>query len=477
MDYSNNNITNIKNKAILVFGLGKTGMSTINYLQKLGMAIFVSDDNLASLEKLTAQNLHNVVVCPIDDIPWTMISTLILSPGVPLYKPIPHKIANLARQAGVRIICDIELLYQQNHNACYIGVTGTNGKSTTTSLIGHILSAHGLKTAIGGNLGIPALDLPSLKTDGNYVLELSSYQLDLIDKMRVNIAVFLNITPDHLDRHGDMAGYVKAKKRIFAHSQNNDYAIIGIDDDYCRNIYADFSTKKHHPKLIPISYKTRVAGGVAIIDNILYNDIEHAYSFPLGELKYLRGVHNMQNIAASYAVSHIKGIGDKEFIRYLHQFKGLKHRLQFVRQIDNIIFINDSKATNAEATARALESYLGNIYLIAGGLPKEQGIEALEQYYPKIKHVYLIGQAQNAFALSLEDKLPYTKCFELKAALDQAYKDAKTYVLGNNHVSDNIVGNNDAVILLSPLCASWDQWQSFEHRGDAFCHYVDGIVA
>lgn len=448
----------LKDSKIAVFGLGKAGMSTLNALLRAGAKVYVWDDGEPARAKLKLENLHGVTIASPEDMPWKDIKLLALSPGIPLTHPTPHKVVQLALSAGCPIVCDIEILSQANASAKFLGITGTNGKSTTTALTGHILKNSGVKSEVGGNIGIPALDLKPLKYDGVYVLEMSSYQLDLIKQTHFNIAVLLNVTPDHLDRHGDMQGYIKAKCHIFDNQGKNDFAIIGVDDGHTQKVYDELKSKGKIGNIIPISTKREVAGGILVKSGVIYDNtsINSPKKYELGYLERLPGEHNGQNIAAAFAAARALKVSAEDAIAAIKSFQGLKHRIQLVTEINGIKFINDSKATNADAVANALRAF-DNIYWILGGLSKEGGIESLSEFFPKIRHAFLIGKAQDDFAGVLNNKVPYTKCETLANAFDASAKKA---------LNDNVQGS---VVLLSPACASWDQWPNFEARGDAFC--------
>lgn len=457
------NPISLKNSKIAVLGLGKAGASAINALCRAGADIYAWDDGVASREKLQEQDIKSVHLVEPDNMPWNEIKLLIMSPGIPLTHPQPHKAVILAKKAGCKIVCDIEVLYQAQNQAKFIGITGTNGKSTTTSLTGHILKQAGISCEIGGNIGIPALDLNPLDSNGVYVIEMSSYQLDLIAQTHFNISVFLNITPDHLDRHGDINGYIAAKIHIYDQQGQNDCTIIGIDDEYTKAIYNKLKSDNKIGKIIPISTKEEVAGGIMVKNGVIYDNISgNTNSYELGSLDRLPGAHNGQNIAAAFASALTIGVNAKDIIPAIQSFHGLKHRIQLVKTINGIKFINDSKATNADATANALRAY-EDIYWILGGQMKEGGIESLAEFFPKIRHAFLIGAAQDVFARTLDGKVPYTKCETMANAFDLSSE------MALNEKVDN------AVVLLSPACASWDQWPNFEVRGDAFCEMVESI--
>jgi len=450
----------LKNKKVAVFGLGKAGKATVDALCKSGVLVYAWDDSESGRQAIIDNKYDNLTMIDPAEYNWQEMELLVLSPGIAFTHPKPHNVVNLAKQAQKSIICDIELLYRSCENAKYIGITGTNGKSTTTALTHHILAESGFKTQVGGNLGIPALSLEKLDKNGVYVLEMSSYQLDLIDQTRFDVSVLLNITPDHLERHGGIDGYIKAKCHIYDQQDKNSTAVISVDDDHCRKIYERLKQENKIGRLVPISVNNKVTGGVALIDGVIYNDIDGAgQQIKLGMVDRLRGKHNHQNIIAAFSSCYSIGAKVDDIIKAIFSFAGLPHRMQLAGTIGGVTFINDSKATNADAAANALAAY-DNIYWIAGGLSKEGGITTLDKFFPKIKHAFLIGKAQDEFANTLQGKVDFTKCGDLAGAFDAA----KDMAVKNSKCSPTV--------LLSPACASWDQWPNFEVRGEAFCKMV-----
>jgi UDP-N-acetylmuramoylalanine--D-glutamate ligase len=387
---------------------------------------------------------------------WRRVAALLLSPGVPLTHPAPHSVVEMARRAGCPIIGDIELLARAQPKATYVGITGTNGKSTTTALIGHILKEAGRTVEVGGNLGAPALGLAPLEAGGIYVLELSSYQLDLLEDAVFDVAVFINLSPDHLGRHGGMDGYIAAKRRIFRHQKPHMMAIVGIDDERSRAIFEELKAEGGR-RIVPISCLQRVSKGVFATGGRLVDDIEGAMRsvVDLAEVPTLPGEHNWQNAAAAYAAARAVGIEREMIAKALLTYPGLAHRQERIASVDGISFINDSKATNADAAARALACY-DPIYWIAGGLPKEGGLSGIEPFLPRIRHAFLIGVAEAAFAETLAGQVEVSRCGTLEVAVREAHRLA---------AAEAIPG---AVVLLSPACASFDQFANFEHRGDVF---------
>jgi UDP-N-acetylmuramoylalanine--D-glutamate ligase len=479
-------------KKVGVVGLGKSGMATIAALEASGAEVLAWDDGLAR------KGGSPVTLTTLEEWPWAEMADLILSPGVPLTHPQPHAAVTLAKQHGVRVIGDVELLLTACPEATVIAITGTNGKSTTTALIGHMLAQAGRRIEVGGNLGTPVLSFQPLGKGDIYVLELSSYQLELLDKAHIHCSCFLNITPDHLDRHGSMEGYVNAKKNIFRHPQPGDVAIIGIDDAYSEAVARELMAGGKR-RVIPVGVSERVTQGIDVKEGMLQDktvltptptlppqgggseaspleggrleggDVQKSITIDLTPCLALKGSHNWQNAAVAYAACRFAGLSVEEITRGLQNFPGLSHRMERIGTVRGVTFVNDSKATNADATAKALGSY-ASMYWIAGGLPKEGGITTLGNYFPRIRHAFLIGQAAEAFAQTLEGHVPYTMCGTLEVATRKAAE------LAWREQALSFHGSAELVVLLSPACASWDQWPSFEVRGDAFRSYVQSLM-
>ncbi|MBI3514820.1 MAG: UDP-N-acetylmuramoyl-L-alanine--D-glutamate ligase, partial [Proteobacteria bacterium] len=425
-----------------------------------GAEVLAWDDAALAREAARAAGIPIVDLGAID---WRRPAALILSPGIPHSFPQPHPIVARARAAGCPVIGDIELLVRARREAGYVGITGTNGKSTTTALVGHILAGVGRAVAVGGNLGTPVLSFDALGAGGVYVLEMSSYQLELTPSAVFDVAVLLNLSPDHLDRHGGMAGYVAAKRRIFENQTRVHVAVVGIDDDATRAI-ADELTGAGRQIVRPISGERAVKGGVYVVDGALVDDSEGARApvMDLTRVSSLPGRHNHQNAAAAYATARALGLGAAEIAPRIASFPGLAHRQERVAEIDGVVFVNDSKATNADAAARALGCY-PTIYWIAGGVAKDGGITTLTGFFARIRHAYLIGEAAPAFAETLGDVVPHTIVGDLESAVRAAFADAR---------AADAAG---AVVLLSPACASFDQYPNFEVRGDHFRRVVAAL--
>ncbi|MFQ5955522.1 MAG: UDP-N-acetylmuramoyl-L-alanine--D-glutamate ligase [Kiloniellales bacterium] len=449
-------------RPVAVFGLGRSGMSAARSLLAGGAEVRAWDDERSRRDAAAAQGV------PLVDLyggGWEGVGALVLSPGVPLIHPEPHPLVELARAAGAEVIGDIELFARVRPNSPVVAVTGTNGKSTTAALIGHLLAACGRDVEVGGNFGKPALELRRVGGGAVYVLELSSYQIDLSPSFVADVAVLLNISADHLDRHGGMAGYVAVKRRVFAGQGSDQWAVAGVDDEHGLAIF-DELREAGRKRLVPISALGAIDGGVYVTGGVLYDAMAGGAVAvaDLNGVATLPSVHNWQNAAAAYAAARALELKRGEAAAALMSFPGLAHRMEPVAEIDGVLFVNDSKATNAEAAARALACY-ERIYWIAGGRPKEGGIGALERYFGRIAHAYLIGEAAADFAATLEGAVPYTIATELGAAVKAAHCDASA------------AGRAGAVVLLSPACASFDQFADFEARGDAFRALVAALTS
>jgi UDP-N-acetylmuramoylalanine--D-glutamate ligase len=443
-----------KNKIYGVCGLGKSGRATVEALLASGAEVWAWDDN----EKVNAameKDFPAAHVTPMSTWPWAALAALMMSPGIPLYHPQTHPAVAKAMEHKVELLGDVELLFRAQPRATFIGITGTNGKSTTTALIGHILERCGREVAIGGNLGIPALALEPLSEGGIYVLELSSYQLELLQAAKMHVAILLNISPDHLDHHGGMENYIAAKKHIFDRQGKKDVAVVGIDDAISEAICRELAAGRRQG-VIPVSARQRVGNGIYASKGILHNQFALAeQQGDLRAIKSLQGEHNWQNAAASYAACFAVGCAHDKIMAAMQTYPGLPHRMQWLGEIGGIQLVNDSKATNADAAEKSLRTY-DYIYWIAGGIAKEGGIAPLEKYFPKIRRAYLIGEAATEFEKTLKGKVAVTQCGTLDKAFAAALKDAR---------KDKVKG---AAILLAPACASFDQFANFEARGEAF---------
>jgi len=447
-------------KTVAVFGMGLSGLAAARSLLAGGASVLVWDDGEKGRAAAKAAGLPLVDLKNVD---WSAIDALVLAPGVPLTHPEPHWTVKRAHAHGVEIIGDIEIFMRERRSAGVvspvIAITGTNGKSTTTALTHHLLEAAGLDAVRGGNIGATVLDLPPFKDGQHYVLELSSYQIDLTPSLDPDAGILLNVTPDHLDRHGTLENYAAVKEKIFTHP---DTAVIGADDGFCDAIAA--RTVARGIKTVRISAGHPVRTGIyaegselcEMADGVVTNRTQ------LAGIGSLRGAHNAQNASAALAAARSLGLSWDKLAQALRTFPGLAHRMEEIRRIRHVLFVNDSKATNADAAERALSSF-SNIYWIAGGKPKAGGIESLVPYLPRIRKAYLIGEAAEAFSKTLGGNLPCT----ISKTLGKAVADASADALSEPCA--------EAVVLLSPACASFDQFPNFEVRGDAFRVLVDAL--
>ena len=459
-------VRGFEGKTVAVFGLARTGLAAARALVAGGAEVALWDEKPASRAAAEAQGFALTDLAAAD---WSKFAALMLSPGVPLTHPAPHWTVERAREAGVEILGDIEL-FARSVNAApehkrpkIVAVTGTNGKSTTTALIGHVCAQAGRDVRIGGNIGVGVLDLPDMHGGAVYVLELSSYQLDLTSSLHADVTVMLNLSPDHLERHGGMEGYVAAKRRILLNQGKGDTAVIGVDDPWGQQICTEI-TAANRRTIVPISASKAMGRGIYVLQGMLYDaTAERAQEVAdLNSARSLPGRHNWQNAAAAYAAAKGLGIPADEAAEHLLTFPGLAHRMETVAQLGRVRFVNDSKATNTDAARQALSSY-PKVFWIAGGQPKTGGIEALADLFPRVAKAYLIGEAGPAFAKTLEGKAPVVEAGAMEAAVAQAYADAAK-------------SGQDAVVLLSPAAASFDQFTDFEARGEAFREAVQRLA-
>ncbi len=453
-------LTSYDQKIAAVIGLSRTGLSACRSVTAGGGRIWAWDDNL---ERREAASHQGIPIVNLDLCNWERVKSLVLSPGIPLRHPRPHRLVRRAKAAGVPIIGDMELFAENQPERRIIGVTGTNGKSTTSALIAHVLQNASIGTQLGGNIGLPVLDLLPKPPEDIYVLELSSYQLDLTERLKCAVAVILNLSPDHLDRHGGMAGYVRAKRRILRNQKAGDWAVIGVDDVYGQKIYKQLRAAGDR-KVVPISATAGVKHGVSVVDGHLIDDLdgERLVIGDLRTIEHLDGAHNWQNAAAAYAASRAFGVEPEKIIQGMASFPGLDHRMELVGTIDGIRFVNDSKATNPEAAARALACYRP-IYWIAGGQPKQDDLDAVLPYLDRVRHAYLIGEAAGQFQALLDGKVDTAILGTLDRAFDAALAKAR------------LDRRDGATVLLAPACASFDQFPNFEARGDTFKTLVESL--
>jgi len=450
-----------KGKRVAVFGLARSGLACIASLKEGGADVLAWDDSEPAAANGRDAGLPIVDLRAVD---FKGLDSLVLSPGVPLTHPTPHWTVTKAREAGVEVIGDTEVFQREiaGTGAKLVAITGTNGKSTTTALTGHLFKAAGRDCETGGNIGTAVLLLRPPVKDRVYVVELSSFQIDLMPGLKPDAGILTNITPDHLDRHGTMENYAAVKARMFARQGKGDCALIGVDDEWCAAIAANL---KGAMEKVPVSVERSLADGISATDGVLRHrkDGREIAQIDLRAMPALKGVHNWQNAAMAYGAAHALGLTVDEIAAGMKSFPGLVHRMQEVARLGPVAFINDSKATNADAAAKALASF-DTIYWIAGGIAKAGGITSLTEYFPRIVKAYLIGQAADEFAKTLAGKAQIEMCDKLDRAVEAAARDAQRD------------GKRGAVVLLSPACASFDHYPNFEVRGDAFVRAVSGLA-
>jgi UDP-N-acetylmuramoylalanine--D-glutamate ligase len=490
--------TTFKGKTVAVFGLGGSGTVAVRSLLEGGATVAGWDDSEPG--RLAAAAKAGVPLVDLSTADWSQFSSLVLAPGVPLTHPEPHWVVLKARDAGVEIIGDVEIFARERAAHCpdapFIAITGTNGKSTTTALIAHILRTAGRDVQMGGNIGTAILSLEPPAKDRFHVVEMSSFQIDLTPTLKPTVGVLLNITPDHLDRHGTIEHYAAVKERLVFGAA---IATIGVDDDY------GVAALKHRVASGPavaFSAKHSLAPGYSVLDGEIICANREGLAVKLGNLKgiaTMRGGHNAQNaLAAVSAVREgLAALGlsqDIDWQAALSTFGGLAHRMEDIGHIGKVLFINDSKATNADSTEKALLSFPRDVFWILGGKPKDGGIESLRPYFERIVRAYLIGAASEEFSQTLDGDAAIIPCGTLDVAVARAAADAAAYARGEAMLYYNVLGtmgvgthvpsipphssastSAQPVVLLSPACASYDQFKNFEVRGDAFRALVTAL--
>jgi UDP-N-acetylmuramoylalanine--D-glutamate ligase len=458
-------INTFAGRRVAVFGLGSSGLACCRALAAGGAEVIAFDDS----DRQGAE-AEKVGACFTDlrHIEWCGLAALILAPGVPLTHPSPHWVVGMARNAAVEVIGDIELYCRERRRttpaAPFIAITGTNGKSTTTALTAHLFAQAGYDAQAGGNLGTPILALDPPRTGRVHVIECSSFQIDLTPTLDPAVGILLNLSADHLDRHGTFANYAAVKERLVAGVPEAGTAIVGVDDNASQAI-ADrlenrgkrvwrVSVRRPLPDgfYVEAEQIMQAAGGTA-------RPVAH-----IGGIGSLRGAHNAQNAACAAAAGLALGLSPEAIQRGLVSFPGLAHRMEMVGSRNGVLFVNDSKATNADAAARALASF-SDIFWIAGGKPKSGGIQSLAPYFPRIRKAYLIGEAAADFAATIGTRAPHVIAGTLDRAVALAARDAAA------------AGLPEAAVLLSPACASYDQFPNFEVRGAAFRDAVKATLA
>ncbi len=446
-------VETLRGESVAVFGLGGSGLSTLRALVEGGAEAAAWDDSAKARERAAAAGFRLADLAAAD---WRRFKLLVLSPGVPLTHPKPHWTVELAEKAGAPIVGDIELFARERRarapESPFVAVTGTNGKSTTTALIAHVLKEAGRDVALGGNIGVPVLDLPPPATNRTHVVECSSFQIDLAPSLAPSVGLLINITPDHLDRHGDLQHYAAVKERLVARAG---VALIGVDDEPSREIFARLKAQGGSPRLLAVSGEESPLADVFVRDRRVFARGEADPLADLAGARGLRGAHNGQNAAFAAAAARALGIGREQIARAFQSFPGLAHRMEEIGRRGRTLFINDSKATNADAAEKALLSFR-DIHWILGGRPKEGGIESLRPLFGNVARAYLIGEATEQFAKSLGGAALFERSGTLIEATGAAARDALRSSAA------------EPVVLLSPACASFDQFANFEARGDAF---------
>jgi len=438
-------------KRAAVIGLGKSGRAASLLLKEEGFEVWGFDlnEDLQEVKRELEEKEIRVELGPYDERSFEGVSLVIVSPGVDpkadLFKHLKEK--------GVKVIGELELAFQRVDEPI-VAITGTNGKSTTTSLIGHILQKSGIKVFVGGNLGIPLSDyvLSGEKAEV-LVLEVSSFQLETIESFKPFISVFLNISDDHYDRHKDFNDYLMAKANIFKNQTEREFAILNFDDPVVKEF-----EKKIRPKVIPISKKT--IKGIFLEGEKIRWDFEGKEGAI--ELKGipLKGPHNLENVMASIGASLLLGIDEERIRGGLYTFQPLPHRLQFVGEIEGVLFYDDSKATNPHATLRALEAFETPVILIAGGLDKGVDLGVLRSKAQTLKAIVAIGKARPKLKEVFQDLIPVFEAEDMEEAVKLAFSCAKP----------------GECVLLSPSCASFDMFRDYKHRGEAFQKAVRRLV-
>jgi len=450
-------------KKVAVFGLGGSGLASASALLAGGADVVGWDDSTDTVAKATGAGIPTADLRQID---WSRIAALVLAPGVPLTHPVPHWSVGLARSAAVEVIGDIELFCRERRanvpDAPFVAITGTNGKSTSTALVGHLLKGADYDVQIGGNIGTAILSLEPPRAGRVHVIECSSYQIDLAPSLDPSVGILINVTEDHLDRHGTLRQYAAVKERLVAGVQDSGTAIVGVDDNWCAA--AADRIEQAGKRLVRVSVRRPLPDGLYVeAEQIMRAAGGTARAIArIGGIGSLRGVHNAQNAACAAGAALALGLSPQTIQQGLISFPGLAHRMEQVGRKGRVLFVNDSKATNADSTAQALACF-SDMFWIAGGKPKTGGLSSLTGFFPRIRKAYLIGEAAAGFARELEGQVPHVVAGTLDRAIELAARDAEA--------SDV----KEPVVLLSPACASFDQYRNFEVRGDRFRELVRAL--
>jgi UDP-N-acetylmuramoylalanine--D-glutamate ligase len=456
-------VTTFGGKTVAVFGFGGSGLASCRALAAGGAEVIACDDDA---DRMAAAAQAGFVTADLRHGDWSKIAALVLAPGVPLTHPVPHWSVGFARAAGVEVIGDIELFCRERRRhapqAGFVAITGTNGKSTTTALIAHLLRSDGHDVQLGGNIGTAILSLEPPRVGRVHVIEMSSYQIDLTPTLDPSVGILINVSEDHIDRHGTLRNYAAIKERLVTRVQRDGTAIVGVDDDWSR---ASADRIERSGKRV-----TRVSILQPLADGLFVESEQIVQASPAGArtianlrgIGSLRGAHNAQNAACAAGAALAIGLTPAAIQGGLASFPGLAHRMETIARKGRVLFVNDSKATNADSAARALACF-SDIFWIAGGKPKTGGIQSLAGYFPRIRKAYLIGEAAAGFAAELEAKVPFVVAGSLERATQLAAQDA------------DAAAQMAPVVLLSPACASFDQFRNFEVRGDRFRELVRGL--
>jgi UDP-N-acetylmuramoylalanine--D-glutamate ligase len=456
-------VTTFAGKRVAVFGLGGSGLATCRALAAGGADVVACDDEPRKIADAAALGIPTADLRVID---WSGIAAMVLTPGVPLTHPVPHWSVGLARNAAVEIIGDVELYCRERRrlapNSPLIAITGTNGKSTTTALIAHLMGSAGHQVELGGNIGTAILTLDPPRNGLAHVIECSSYQIDLSPSLDPRVGVLINVSEDHLDRHGSLNNYAAIKERLVANVQQEGCAIVGVDDNWCQA--AADRIERTGGNVVRVSVRRPLADGLYVeADAILQASGGTARLVAhIGSIDSLRGLHNAQNAACATGAALALGLDAEAIQRGLRSFPGLAHRLEQVGRRGAVLFVNDSKATNADAAARALACF-DDIFWIAGGKAKSGGIASLTGFFPRIRKAYLIGEAAEEFAATLAGGVEHEIAVTLERAVEWAARDA------------DASRARQPVVLLSPACASFDQFPNFEARGAEFRNLVRAL--
>ena len=434
-------------KSVFVLGLGITGLGIANALKRWRAHVQVWDD----CQERCRQVQGDYEICDFRNRSWKSDDLLVCSPGF----SESHEIILQARQANISVVADIECFFRAYPHARVIGVTGSQGKSTTASLIAHVLKESGHSVSLSGNIGKSVFDLPEAvyqDTEHIFVFELSSAQLLRTTSLNLWIGALVNLSPNHLDFHTTYSQYIAAKKRIFSCGATR--GVIGINGPETQALFQE------KPQLLPVSTKNTLGPGICVVDGELF-DFVHSTQATLPMMPFLQGAHNQENFAIAYGVLRMAGVDVQSIMTHAPTFKGIRHRQENVGQYRHITFVNDSKATTPESASVALRRFGPGqkVFWILGGQPKVDNLDAVQPYFAFVSHAYVLGEARALYTKILSQaSVPHTVCENLQQACDHAVTDAK--------------GPAASVILLSPACASFDQFSSFEHRGDTFCQHV-----